>query len=44
MLCTLAEEVVEDQTDDWEDEYDDTPEDLVWDGAVGLEDLHYGMN
>lgn len=35
----VGEEVVDDHSDDGEEEDNKTPEDLVRDGAVGLEDL-----
>jgi hypothetical protein len=43
LICVVGvavgEEVVDDHADDREEEDNESPDDLVWYGAVGLEDL-----
>lgn len=39
----VREEVVDEHTDDGEEEDDQGPKHLVGDGTVGLEDLDYSM-
>lgn len=41
MSSTVREEVVDDQTSDWEEEDDKTPEELVDWWAAGFEDLDW---
>jgi hypothetical protein len=40
MCLTVREEPVNDQTQDREEEYSDTPQELVGRWAVGFEDFH----
>lgn len=48
LICTSAshvgsafgEEVIDDEPEDWEEEDNHTPEQLVWNGAVGLQYFH----
>jgi hypothetical protein len=40
----VGEEVVDEHSDDGEEEDNKSPKDLVGDGAVGLEDLNYSTN
>ena len=39
---TVGEEIVEDESENWEEEDDEEPKDLVGDWAAGLEDLNCG--
>ena len=41
MLIPAREEVIDDKTEDWEEEDEESPEEFVERGAGGLEDFDY---